>query len=162
MHKSAYILAILLAAFSAYADDTTETCQAIKDNTLRLECYDKVSEEKSAPLTGTILDYRIKQEEHSLESSFSMTAHYPNYILPFAYVDKPNESPYDPVSQTNLPATNLDNLEVKFQVSFRVPINRKFFFHNSDLWFGYTQLSLWQLYNSELSAPFRETNYQPE
>jgi len=63
---------------------------------------------------------------------------------------------------THLSNEELKNLEVKFQISFRLPLNRDFFVRNSHLWFAYTQLSLWQLYNHADSSPFRESNYEPE
>lgn len=142
----------------------TETgeCTDLRDDGKRLECYDQSSREDSEGMTGTILDYRIKKEQESADNSFALTAHQPSYLLPIAYASTPNETPFQSTTGSVDPNNQLDNLEVKFQISFRVPVNRKFFFDNSHLWFGYTQLSLWQLYNSDASAPFRETNYEPE
>jgi phospholipase A1 len=46
--------------------------------------------------------------------------------------------------------------EAVFQVSAK---HRLF---NTRLYFGYTQISFWQAYDHDNSAPFRETNYNPE
>ena len=46
--------------------------------------------------------------------------------------------------------------ETVFQLSFKARIL------GGPLYFGYTQRSFWQAYDSEESAPFRETNYNPE
>ena len=66
--------------------------------------------------------------------------------------------------------------EVKFQLSFKFKIWRDIVrnltiqdiiekstgIRGVDVWIAYTQQSFWQLYNSEFSAPFRDTNYEPE
>ena len=161
MIKKLFILSLLYCSLQTVAAETTPECNQIPDNTLRLSCFDLKAAEEREPLTGTVLDYRIRQEESSIDSSFSLVAHRPTYFLPFAYVKQPD--PFaDAVATSGAQEKDLDNLEVKFQISFRVPVNRNFFIRNSHLWFGYTQLSLWQLYNSGDSKPFRETNYEPE
>jgi phospholipase A1/A2 len=52
--------------------------------------------------------------------------------------------------------------ETKFQISLGFPIYRGIFGENSVLAAAYTQQSWWQSLNSDQSAPFRETNYQPQ
>lgn len=52
--------------------------------------------------------------------------------------------------------------EVKFQLSLAFPIWRGIVGPNSVLGASYTQKSWWQLSNSGESAPFRETNYEPQ
>jgi phospholipase A1 len=96
-------------------------------------------------------------------NSSLITPYNRNYILPFSYSDKLNPEPF----QQLYPEADLHNLEVKFQLSIQAKAadNVLSSFGSDvdlDLWASYTQRSWWQLYNTEQSAPFRETNYQPE
>lgn len=81
---------------------------------------------------------------------FTLMAHRPNYFLPITYNSNPNNNPYQ-----DLGDPSLDNAEAKFQISFKVPVV-------SRLYFAYTQLAFWQVYNRDVSSPFRDTNYEPE
>ena len=51
--------------------------------------------------------------------------------------------------------------EVKFQISIKKRLFDDLFLKDLDLYFAYTQQSFWQLYDSENSKPFRESNYAP-
>jgi phospholipase A1 len=154
-------LGLILPLTQSLAETQATDCRQINDATQRLQCYES-RDPLNNHLTNTVLDERLQQEQSTLDNSFSFTAHRPTYILPLTYMDTPNTEPF---SGTDLPlenGTEMDNLEAKFQISFRVPIINNFLIKNSQLWFAYTQLSLWQLYNRDNSSPFRETNHEPE
>jgi phospholipase A1 len=97
------------------------------------------------------LDQRGAEERIAKESRFAITPFKPNYILPVSYYTSTQEA-----------TTELDSLEVKFQLSFRIEIVPDLLGSGGALHFGYTQQSFWQAYNSDISSPFRETNYEPE
>ncbi|WP_148861447.1 phospholipase A [Marinobacter fonticola] len=88
--------------------------------------------------------------------------HRPTYILPYTYVHSPNDRPYSPRTGFTEYDNSLDYDEAKYQISFKVPLLTGFFDDKTTLWFGYTQLSFWQVFNDDASKPFRETNYEPE
>ncbi|MCA1773151.1 MAG: phospholipase A [Halomonas sp.] len=74
------------------------------------------------------------------------------------------ESSRNPFSITTHPAdSRSDNNELKFQFSAKVNLAEDVLWGDyGDLYFGYTQRSWWQAYNTDDSSPFRETNYEPE
>jgi phospholipase A1 len=99
---------------------------------------------------------RRREEEQALaHSRWAILPHKPNYILPYTYNDTPSQP-------ANPDAPQFDNAEAKFQISFKLPLWERMFGSNADLYFAYTQISFWQIYNTENSSPFRDTNYEPE
>jgi len=105
------------------------------------------------------IDRRIQQEKNLEEVSFSIIPHKPNYLLPFTFNQKIQS--YD-VYKGIIPDGELQQVEVKFQFSFKIPLLVDIADLPISVYFGYTQVSFWQAYNSNNSSPFRETNYEPE
>lgn len=117
----------------------------------------QLQEECQTESEGGIIDYRNILEKQVAINPFGILPHRQNYILPLTY-SKPHEDIY--ASQLN--GESLDSVEVEFQISIRYIIAEDILNENFDLEFGFTSTSWWQMYNGDISAPFRETNYEPE
>lgn len=115
---------------------------------LRQSCTDK---------TPTLVKKRIELEKQASKNPFAIIPHKPNFVLP-ASITSINQDPYigTPVG------SELDDVEIKFQVSLKYLAMQDLMFKDLDLQFAFTTTSWWQAYNSDISAPFRETNYEPE
>lgn len=88
----------------------------------------------------------------------------PVYLLPVSWTSRANQTPRGSASPDNtvVEALNLDKNEAKFQVSLKSKLWSLNDHGTLAVWGGYTQSSRWQVYNSKISRPFRETNYEPE
>ncbi|MGJ8525570.1 Phospholipase [Halomonadaceae bacterium LMG 33818] len=100
----------------------------------------------------------LQLDSEANANPLAISTYLPNYFLPFDY-DKhlPNLQAYRAAGNYSPQHT-----EVKYQISLKVALGQNLFNNNGDLYLGYTQFSLWQAYNAKDSAPFRETNYEPE
>jgi len=131
---------------------------------LRALCRERPSDQASAPATKLVPVYeqsaaaeRLAFEEVGKDRPFVITAHQPNYLLASSWAD-PNLGPFLPLE----PSAQLEDNEMMFQLSIKAPIWQNMFGSDIDGYIGYTTKSYWQLFNDDFSAPFRETNYQPE
>jgi phospholipase A1/A2 len=108
----------------------------------------------------SILDKRSLADQQINLNPFSLAQHNTNYLFPISYVSNPN-----PTSQQDLTSENIDKVEAVFQISTKIPIYLEIDEEQealSGVYFGFTARSFWQVYNDEVSKPFRETNYEPE
>ncbi|MBO1256163.1 phospholipase A [Alteromonas sp. 5E99-2] len=106
------------------------------------------------------LSYRTRQESETQFNEFVITPHKKNYALPVTVTSGINQEAYSSVEEF---ADNLEDIEAKFQISLKVPLNRESLLVEGDgLYLGFTLQAWWQVYVSSISKPFRETNYQPE
>ncbi len=99
---------------------------------------------------------QIAAERQSLDRSYSLTPHQPNYVLPYSLRNDPNRP------EVSDEEGRLQKQEAVLQISVKFPLWRRMLGTENDLLFGYTSKSWFQAYNGALSKPFRETNYEPE
>lgn len=106
------------------------------------------------------LSKRWELERDSTQEAYHIRAHRQNYVLLGRWSDDPNQELVDAAAGTSTPL-ELDPVELEFQLSLKFKLLEQTWL-GGDLWAAYTQLSHWQAYNFDESAPFRETNYEPE
>jgi phospholipase A1/A2 len=112
---------------------------------------------------SSLLDKRWELSEDSKLGTWNIRAHQPVYLLPGFWTSDKNEFPESPNPANTVDKDqNLKSMEAKFQISLKTKALENLIGNNGDVWIGYTQSSRWQVYNSEESRPFRETNYEPE
>ncbi|MBR2514663.1 MAG: phospholipase A [Halomonas sp.] len=104
------------------------------------------------------LSDRRQLEQESSRNPFAITTHRLNYLFPVSYNTKQNAENFRNVTEDS----SADSAEVKFQFSAKFNLAEDVFGDVGDIYFGYTQRSWWQAYNTDASSPFRETNYEPE
>lgn len=153
---------IPVITFTSYASANTydkcllEKLQQADDSTTAAELRQQCTVASQTD-PESILSERMDLEKENLNNRFSITPHRPNYVLPISYNSRPNTAPYNQAALTE----DHSNTEIKFQLSLKAPLMSGLFNRDGSLWVAYTNVSWWQAYNSN-SAPFRETNHEPE
>jgi phospholipase A1 len=169
---------VFALAGPAAAGTPGESCLAIADPTERLACFDReigaaargpadqaqsprpLPVSQAAPVAAStaapalsLLDAAWGFAPDSRKAYVRL--HQPNYLLFARYTDDVNNAPYQPLFDAFAEEGEFDDVEAKFQLSFKGRLlttdDRRW-----GLWFAYTQQSQWQLYSEDISRPFRE------
>ena len=158
-------------------------CTSLVDDAARLRCYDlladrmtlpanedggSASEEEAVPdkkrlppepeITERLSIASIIQKTEPARPWLGIRSYRRNYILPITYNDRVNPAFLNDTDT----GFRSDDIEMKFQLSAQLPLWENILEKDVDLYFAYTQLSFFQAYNTEYSAPFRDTSYEPE
>jgi phospholipase A1 len=162
---TACAVVLFFPAVVAADNGTLSSCKHLLEESERLACYDNVSGFVApAPAPSAVVQRSLIEEAWASgpgADRYALRYFRPNYLLPAQYTDDVNQEPFTPVFEAAASDQELDNFEVQFQISAKARV-----WATDDLrwglWAAYTQQSWWQAYSSEKSAPFRETNYEPE
>jgi phospholipase A1 len=161
------------------------SCLAVTDDAERLACYDGRAGGKamvglpSSPAAqdpGPVkppLQLPAKRSDSFLaryweldpgdkRGTFNYTAYRPNYFLPLREMARVHRYPSSPSRGIALTLPPYQHGEAKLQLSMRSKVMENALLPGADLWVAYTQQSMWQLWNQAQSAPFRNTDFQPE
>jgi len=170
----------LLIAESGWAEESTASgsvqgntiCRMVEPAAERLKCYDAAGKQEAARTENSppdshasttapsLMGARWELDPGTTQGLFSIRPHKQNYFLPIRYTTNINNQPSSPTQGTVPESLGYLNHEVKFQLSFKMKaLEIK---DRLDLWIGYTQSSFFQMYSKSISAPFRESSYEPE
>jgi len=184
--KKIMVVPLLIFHGSCLAGEVPQACAELPDDRLRLACYDRAFgmaaadalPVATAPPAGVVEPAHGSPVESSRQSSamssfwelgapdkrrdFVVRTYHPNFFLPVHYTSNINRSPSSPSHPSGAGNPDYREVEAKLQISLRAKIVEDLLLPGADLWVAYTQRSLWQIWDSEDSAPFRSTDYQPE
>jgi len=154
----------LVSLFAISLLSTSLLSHANDEKNEEIEAANKVKVEESSINTESkpksAYFHRLSSEKKAAFDPYVMTPHKMTYLLPFSASNNMNKEAYQGVGDWG---DEIQSVEAKFQFSIKVPLTQEAIFTEGDSFhFGFTLQSWWQLYNQELSRPFRETNYQPE
>ncbi len=139
-------------------------------------------EDPETPLGETWVNAERKKNDSKRENSYAawrvslildknepnvLLPHRPNYFLPLTWQARPSndelERAINQYADENVPLEEgYDHLEAIVQLSLKYIIAEDVLGNFSRIELGYTNRSFWQVYNSDISRPFRETNHEPE
>jgi phospholipase A1 len=101
-------------------------------------------------------------EPDTKRGTFVVRTYEPNFLIPAHYSSSINTSPASPTHPQGGSFSAYRRTEAELQLSLRAKVARDVLLPNADVWFSYTQQSIWQLWNSQDSSPFRSSDYEPE
>jgi len=177
--KNGIGIALVVLAGTGLADESAVTCSSEADDRRRLACYDRAFANLPATLALPAVPPTVSTGEPATAEPSAMAAewelgagdkrrdfiirtYHPNFLLPLHYTSRINRAPSSPTQGTAERQPDYRQAEVKLQVSLRAKVVENLLLPGADLWAAYTQRSLWQVWDSQDSAPFRSTDYQPE
>ena len=160
-------LALYLATTFCLANEMTQDAE----KTFTSDLAKEVQSVLDANISDKIKMENIKEYLTTLEFNdeiddqkypFTLRGHHENYMLLGGYSStKLYEKEWSDAHHV-ANKYERDTNEAQFQISIKVPLYANFLHSGGDLFTAYTQNSYWQVYNTERSSPFRETNYMPE
>ncbi len=182
MQKPILSLALLFSWPVLLHAQTLADCRTLADAEQRLACYDrlpaaplrqvlneqdeKAGEKAGIPATNaprSLLGQAWELDASERGQILRIRQYKPVYVLPAFHASRVNHFPSSPATgHASTSSADVDATEAKYQISLKAKLAEDILGNNGDLWFAYTQSSRWQVFNSNTSRPFRETNYEPE
>lgn len=135
-----------------FIDDVSKDIKQATDDIMNADISDALKLENLKNYVDS-----LEFDDNFDESKFNLMGHRKNFIMLFGH-DKYTHMEEDAAGDTYA----RDRNEAQFQISIKAPLYKNFLNSGGDLYGAYTQNSYWQVFDTQHSSPFRETNYMPE